>query len=187
MYKFGLTGGVNAAQLEQVVRSHLLWRYNAGVALEQSLSPGISVAYQFIYSQQGSSTPLGGSSGSDKIVNTFNYISLPAMLRFSRRTNKLFFEIGGQGGYLLNGRGYFNSSKNQTTVFQHTHKFDIGLTGGIGYRLGAHWVADARYYHGLEPILSDFTAPNPQTGIPTFYRVVKWYNRVWSLNMSYYF
>lgn len=186
-YKFGLTGGVNAAQLQQTALSHLLWRYNAGATLEQSLSPGIRIAYQLTYSQQGSSTPLTGLLGDDKLVNTFDYLSLPVLLRLSPRTNNLFLEVGGQAGYLLAGKGYFNSAKNQATPFKYTRKFDVGLTGGIGYRLGMHWVVDARYYYGLQPILADHTEPDPQTGIPTFYRVVKWYNRVWSLNMSYYF
>lgn len=185
--KFGLTGGVNAAQLQQIVRSHILWRYNTGVTVEQNISPGISVAYQLLYSQQGSSTPTSGIQGNDRIINTFNYISLPVTVRVSPKTNSLFFAVGVQGGYLLDGKGYFSSSINQATVFRNTHKIDAGPTGGIGYRLSNHWVMETRYYHGLRPILSDFTAADPQTGISTLYRSPKWYNRVWSLNLSYYF
>lgn len=193
-YKVGLTGGVNAAQLrqvmpqlQQIVRSHLLWQYNAGLALEQRFSPHIALSYQLLYSKQGSSTPLTGSLGNDRVVNQFDYISLPIMLRLNRGASKFFLEVGGQGSYLVEGKGYFASSKNQASTFHHVHRLDFGLTGGVGYRLSNHFVMDARYYHGLNPILADYTAPAPQTGIPTAYQVVKWYNRVYSMNLSYYF
>lgn len=187
IYKIGLTGGVNAAQLQQITSSHLSWQYNAGVALEQRFSTSIALSYQLLYSKQGSSTPLTGSLGNDRLINQFDYISLPMMLRLNRGAKNFFIEAGGQGGYLLEGKGYFASAKNQASTFKHVHKFDFGLTGGIGCRLGRHLIADARYYYGLNPILADYTAPAPQTGTPTFYRVAKWYNRVWSLNLSYYF
>lgn len=193
-YKVSLTGGVNAAQLRQelppllkTVNSHLLWQYNAGIALEQRFSPHIALSYQLLYSKQGSSTPVSGSGGNDKVINQFDYISLPVMLRLNRGASKFFLEVGGQGGYLLEGKGYFGSSKNQASTYHYVHRLDFGLTGGVGYKLSNHFVVDARYYYGLNPILADHTEPNPQTGIPTFYRVVKWYNRVSSLNLSYYF
>ncbi|RYE12479.1 MAG: PorT family protein [Sphingobacteriaceae bacterium] len=186
-YKFGLTSGVNAAQIKASTLSNLFWQYNAGVVLEQRFSPAIAVAYQLSYAKQGSSSLVTGLGGDDKIINELTYINLPVMLRFSRESKNFFLEAGGQVGYLLDGKGYFASSKNQATPFHHTHKIDAGLTGGIGYRLGNHLTIDARYYYGLNPILADYTAPDPATGILTFYRVSKWYNRVYSLNMSYYF
>jgi hypothetical protein len=185
-YKGGLTGGLNAAQLQQVVRSGLLWQYNLGVILEQRFSRSVALAYQLLYSKQGSSTPVTGLGGEDNLINQFDYLSLPILLRLNREAKSVFLEVGGQAGYLVAGKGYFASAKSQVSTFQHIHKFDYGLTAGIGCRLGGHLVIDARYNHGLHPILADYTVPDPQMGRPTFYRVVKWYNRVWSLNLSYY-
>lgn len=186
-YKFGVTSGLNASQIKAFDRSDLLWQYNAGLTLEQKISPGISLSYQLLYTKQGSSNSVTGLSGSDKIINELNYLNVPIMLRLNRGSKRFFLEVGGQVGYLLDGKGYFKSSKDQFSPFHHTHKVDFGLTGGIGYRMGNHFVIDSRYYHGLNTILSDYTAPDPATGTPTFYRVSRWYNRTYSLNLSYYF
>lgn len=185
-FRLGLTGGLNAAQLQQTNRSRILWRYNAGVTVEQRLSSVFAVAAHVLYSRQGSSTPVTGLGGKDKLINAFDYVSLPIMVRYSPKTERAFFEVGGQGGYLFSAEGYFGSSKNQPTTFRYVHNLDVGVTGGVGYRLSNRIVVDARYYHGIRPILANYTAPDPQTGSPTYYRVVKWYNRVWSLNLSYY-
>uniref|UniRef100_UPI00403FC232 outer membrane beta-barrel protein n=1 Tax=Spirosoma sp. SC4-14 TaxID=3128900 RepID=UPI00403FC232 len=93
----------------------------------------------------------------------------------------------GQAGYLLSANSYHSSDKEKTfTAFQHTNKIDAGLTGGVGYRLGTHLVADLRYYYGMRPLRENYTAADPQTGVPTYFRVEKWYNRVWLVNLTYY-
>ncbi|GAB4027431.1 porin family protein [Spirosoma koreense] len=186
-YRLGVTAGVNAAQIKQAELSDLFWRYNAGLTLEQRFSSALTMAYQVLYAKQGSSNPVMGLGGNDKIINELNYLTLPIMMRFTRESKNFFLQAGVQGGYLLNGKGYFASAKNQSTSFRHTHKFDLGLLGGVGYRLGNYVVVDGRYYYGLHPILADYTAPDPLTGVPTVYRATKWYNRVWSLNLNYYF
>jgi hypothetical protein len=187
-YRLGVTAGVNAAQLQQSsVRSHLLWRYNAGVALTQQISPRFGIAYELHYSRQGSSTPVTGTGGDDKVITAFDYVNLPVLFRYQPRSERGFIEVGGQGGYLLSGKGYFNSTPNQASRFSHTNKVDGGLIVGVGTRLGTHLVVDARYYHGLNQILTNYSAPDPITGVSTYYQVVKWYNRVWSLNLACFF
>jgi hypothetical protein len=101
-------------------------------------------------------------------------------------TERVFLAVGGQLGYLVAGKFYFSSAPDRVTSIAHTNKVDLGLTGGIGYRLGRHLVADLKYLHGMKPILGNFTAPNLQTGVLKYYRSEGWYNRVWSLNLSYY-
>lgn len=187
-FHLGLTAGINAAQLQQASnRSHLLWRYNVGVAAEQRFSQVWAIASSLGYARQGSSTPVTGSAGNDKLINAFDYISLPVLIRYNPKARRSFLEAGGQVGYLLSAKGYFGSSKNQPTTFRYVNNLDVGLTGGVGYRLGDHLVVDARYYHGTQPILANHSAPDPQTGISTYYQVVKWYNRVWSINLTHYF
>lgn len=185
--RFGLTGGLNASQIQQsTTPSHLLWRYNAGVTFERSFSSDLGLSYGLIYSRQGNTNKVTGSVGDDKIITSVDYLNLPIMLRVRPKTERVFIEIGGQIGYLLSGDSYFASSKNQSSDLRHTHHFDVGPTGGVGYRLGTHFVVDLRYYYGTQPILANYTASDPLTGVSTYYNVVKWYNRVYFLNLSYY-
>jgi hypothetical protein len=93
-YKFGLTSGVNAAQIKASSLSNLFWQYNGGIVLEQRFSPLIAVAYQLLYAKQGSSSPVTGLGGDDKIINELTYINLPIMLRFSRGSKNFFLKPG---------------------------------------------------------------------------------------------
>ena len=187
--RFGITVGANAGQVQtSLTLTNLLWRYNAGVTFEQQFTRNFALASELIYTRQGSRLSSTNGYVSDKYITAFDYIALPVLLRFRPKGERGFIEAGGQVGYLLSANGYHTSDKEKTfTDFQHTNKIDAGLTGGVGYPLGTHIVVDLRYYYGMRPLRENYTAPDPQTGIPTYYRVEKWYNRVWSLNLSYYF
>jgi Outer membrane protein beta-barrel domain len=192
-FRLGLIGGVNAGLIKnQAGYQSILWRYNAGITVEQRFSPAIGLIYQLIYSKQGETVNSRGYNAytgktTDKQVIGFDYMALPVMLRVRPKGERAFLEAGGQIGYLIHKSFYLASQPNQVIPIQHTQPIDVGLTGGIGYRLGKHVVVDGRYYYGMKPLRENYTAPDPQTGISTYYRVEKWYNRVWSLNLSYYF
>lgn len=187
--RFGITAGLNASQIQaSLTHPNLLWRYNAGVAFEHQFTNNFALASELIYTRQGSSLSSNNNNVSDKYITAFDYITLPVLLRFRPKGERGFIEAGGQIGYLTSANGYRTSNRESTSsAFQHTNKIDAGLTGGIGYRLGKYIVVDLRYYHGMKPMRENYTAPAPQTGISTYYQVEKWYNRVWSLNFSYYF
>lgn len=190
MFRFGVVGGINAGQINTpLVKSTtgLLWQYNVGVTVEQRFSSRFSLAYELKYARQGGTAKTSGLSGNDSNISEFNYLTLPIISRFQPRGERIFIEIGGQVGYFLSGRNYFASKKNQALSVQNMAKIDAGLVGGLGYRLGKHLVTDARYYYGMREIRRDLTAPDPTTGIPTLIKFVPQYNRVWSLNFSYYF
>lgn len=190
-YRFGLTSGLNAALIKNSsgIQS-FRWSYNAGLSLEQRFSPSFALAYQLLYSRQGETVDLkfggtGPTVGHQFI--TFDYITLPIMFRIRPKGERVFLELGGQVGSLVNNYIRITDPFNQERRFESTHQLDVGLTGGLGYRFGKHIVVDSRYYYGLKPILADFTSVNAQTGVATLNRVDKWYNRVYSLNLSYYF
>lgn len=187
--RFGVKAGVNAGQIQtSLTLTNLLWRYNAGMAFEQQFTRNFALASELIYTRQGSRFSSTNGYVSDKYISAFDYVTLPVLLRFRPKGERGFVEAGGQIGYLLSANSYHTSDKDRTfSSFQHTNKLDAGLTGGVGYRLGPHVVVDFRYYYGMKPLRENYTAPDPQTGIPTYYRVEKLYNRVWSANLSYYF
>lgn len=189
--RVGIVGGINASQIKTSTNlTNLLLRYNVGLAYEQQFSDKFALAGNFIYSKQGSSLKQAtlGNGIKDKYITNFNYLALPVLLRFRPKGERTFIEAGGQIGYLIYNKSYNTSDKEKTTEsFTHTRKVDAGMVGGVGYRLGKNVVIDARYYYGLKPLRKSFTAPDPQTGASVFYRTDRWYNRVWSLNFTYYF
>ncbi|GAB4041835.1 porin family protein [Spirosoma gilvum] len=188
--RFGVTAGLNAAQIQTSLSlDKPLWRYNAGVAFEQQFFRKFVLASELIYSRQGASEKYTGPFGQsdDRIIYAFDYLALPVLLRIRPVGERAFIQAGGQIGYLLTARNYFASKEDQALTYQHTKSIDAGLIGGVGYRLGQHFVVDGRYYYGMNPLREDYTAPDPQSGITKVYHVEKWYNRVWSVNLAYYF
>lgn len=189
-YKVGLIGGLNAGQISTPSLNNttgLLWDYNAGIALEQRFSTRFALAYELKYTRQGSKDKVSGILGNDKSISQYEYINIPVLIRYRPKGERAFIEFGGQASYFLKGRSYFASKETQSLALQNISKLDAGIIGGVGYRFGEHFVLDARYYYGMKKIRTDFTAPNPATGIPMFYTAVPQYHRVWSLNFTYYF
>lgn len=192
-FRFGLTGGVNAGLIKNYGGyQSILWRYNAGITAEQRFSGAISLASELIYSKQGETVNMIGytiytGNTTDKQFIHFDYIALPVMLRVRPKGERAYLEAGGQIGYLTHNSFHLASQPDQVRSVQHTQPMDLGLIGGIGYRLGKHVMVDGRYYYGMKSILADYTRVDPQTGGVTLVKTDQWYNRVWSLNLSYYF
>ena len=189
-YKFGLIGGVSAAQISTPslkTISGLLWYYTTGVGLQQRFSQRLALVYELKYIRQGAKAKVSGIMGNDVIVTEHDYVTLPILVQFQPKNEPVFVQLGGQSGYFLAGRSYFASGKDQASQAQNMTKLDAGLTAGVGYRLGRHGVLDARYYYGMRRIHEDFEIDDPTTGMPTLIRLVPQYNRAWSLNLSYYF
>ena len=157
-----------------------------GVSVEQFISSRLSISYELGYSTQGGYYPVTGLSGNDKTVTDLSYINLPITLRYRIKNLPISIEGGGQVGYLLSNQNYFSSSKSQTNSNKHTYAIDAGLVGGVGYRISTHWFFDAKYSIGFLPILSDYTAPDPITGVATYHRVAGVYNRTYVIKLYYY-
>lgn len=189
-YRFGLTGGLSAAQINTPdikTTTGPLWHYTVGIALQQRLSQKFALIYELKYARQGGRAETTGLLGNDVNITEFNYVSLPLIIQFQPKGEPLFIELGGQIGYFLSGRNYFASHKDQALQTQNMAKLDAGLLAGLGYRLGQHIVIDARYYYGMKTLHRDFEIADPVTGVPSMIKLIPQYNRVWSLNLSYYF
>jgi hypothetical protein len=189
-HRFGLTSGLSASQIVTPSikdATGLLWDYTVGISVEQRFSSKFALAYELKYARQGGNAKVSGLGGSDVNVSEFRYLLLPVMGQFRPNGERIFIEAGGQIGYFLSGRNYFASKKEQAFNLQNMTKLDAGLIGGLGYQLSKHFVIDARYYYGMRTIREDARVPDPITGVSTLIRFVPQYNRVWSLNMRYYF
>ncbi len=184
--RFGLSGGLNGNLIHT---NHLgpnseskgLWDYTGGISLEHRLTSSLTLSYNLLYSRQGGveliTSKLPGY-GSTKMITEFCYLTLPVMVRYNLGGGRFFMSGGPQFGYLLKAKWYaagFEGSA-QSWDLAYMRRFDVGLTSGLGYRLGKHVVLESRYYYGLNP----FNESDPQTNY-------KEYNRTWASNLVYYF
>ncbi|AKD56787.1 porin family protein [Spirosoma radiotolerans] len=189
--RLGLSGGLNgnlihANYLGPNSESKGLWDYTGGISLEHRLTPSFTVTYNLLYSRQGGieliTSKLG--LGSDQMISKLSYLTLPAMLRYQFGVRRVFISGGPQIGYFLKAEWYaarFGEGSAERWNLSSMHRFDAGLTAGIGYRLGRHFVIESRYYYGLNPI----NKPDNQTH--TYYNDYKEFNRTWASNLVYYF
>ena len=183
---FGITGGVNQNLIHATYwgpnsESKLIWDYTAGVSLEQRLTSSLTVTYNLLYSHQGGAELITSKLpgyGSSKMITKFSYLTLPVMVRYHVGGGRFFLSGGPQIGYLLKAKwyaaGFEGSAENWDLADRH--RLDVGLTGGLGYRIGKHVVIESRYYYGLP----HFNETDPQINY-------KEYNRTWASNLAYYF
>ncbi|AUD04111.1 porin family protein [Spirosoma pollinicola] len=183
--RFGLLGGLNgnlihATYLGPNSESKPRWDYTTGVSVDHWLTSSLTLGYNLLYSRQGGAELITSKIGygSTKMMTEFSYLTLPVMVRYHLGGGRFFISGGPQIGYLLKAKWYaagFESSA-QSWDLAYMRRFDVGLTGGLGYRLGRHVVLESRYYYGLNP----FNETDPQTNY-------KEYNRTWASNLVYYF
>jgi hypothetical protein len=181
--RIGITGGSNASRIKTSTNlTDLLWSYNVGLAFEKGLSDDLSLASELVYSKQGSSID---NVSSGEYITHFDYLALPVFVRYSPGGKNVFFQAGGKFGYLVNDKEIYTYNNTESNL-DHLRQWDAGVLGGIGYRIGKHVVVDARYYYGLTPLIKKHTVLDPVTLKPIFYGADRWYNRVWSLNLTVY-
>src|SRR5690554_5300320 len=163
----------------------LLWKYNAGFAFAKPLPGNFSLASELVYTRQGGSLE---ADRSGKYITEFDYISLPVLVRFRPDGKDVFVQAGGKFSYLINSERIHIGNSNTSTLddLNHLRQWDAGAIGGVGYWLGNHVVIDARYYYGMAPLIKKHTVLDPITLEPIFYGADKLYNRVWSLNLTFY-
>ena len=182
--RFGITGGLNASDIKTSFRSDILWKYNAGISFAKELSGNFSLASELVYSSQGRRLILNRP---EKYITHLDYIAIPVLVRFRPDGKNLFIQAGGKFSVLTNSREIHTNSNNisSTNDINHLRQWDAGAVGGLGYWLGSHMVVDVRYYYGLAPLIKKHTVLGPDL-TPIFYGAPKWFNRVWSLNLTYY-
>jgi hypothetical protein len=174
---------IHATYLGPNSESKPLWDYTGGVSLEHRLTSTLTVSYELLYSRQGGVELITSKIGygSSKMVTKFSYLTLPVMVRYNIGGGRVFISGGPQIGYFLKAKWYSGDFEGSAESWDLStmHRLDAGLTAGLGFRLGKHFVVESRYYYGLNPV----NKPDPQTH--TYYN--KLHNRTWASKLIYYF
>ncbi len=87
-----------------------------------------------------------------KVVNTFNYIELPLLLRYNAGANHKVFVTGGPAaGYFISGTQKSDTYGTQSFDKSTFHRLEWSMYLGAGIVLGA-WEVDLRYMQGFNDI-----------------------------------
>ena len=169
-FSVGINAGVNlnSAEFTPTVRQNTLSGMVFGVTArylsEKYFGMTCGVRMEVNYSQHGWKEYVEGFDDL-KFQRTLNYVDVPflAHLAFGKKKFQFFIDGGPQIGFYLSASSKIDGdweSMSGVVVEQHTldvkHKFDYGITGGIGFELktrkAGNFILEGRYYYAL----SDF-------------------------------
>ncbi|MBC8085471.1 MAG: PorT family protein [Hymenobacter sp.] len=126
--------------------------FHAGGFATLSINSTFAIQPELLYSQKGSKEKIGSS----EVINRFNYIDVPLLLRVNARG--LFFELGPQIGFLVAAKTEFGSlSQNIKDDF---NRVDFGYIAGLGYRLANGPGIGLRYNGGFTKLPKAVTVGN---------------------------
>lgn len=146
---FGLRGGINIAK-ETASASGVSLSTDSkvglmlGTYLTVMTSEKFGIQPELVYSSFGGSATANGQSATD----SFNYLSLPVMLRYNA-SEIISIQAGPQLGFLLSATT--SSGSQSINVKDGLNGIDFGGAFGLGFDFGA-FNAGARYYLGLSNI-----------------------------------
>ena len=181
--RYGVTGGLNLSRVKNSINlTGPLWSYRVGLALERDFSEKLSLTGELVYSRQGGSV---SDVFSGKYITNFDYLAVPLIARYRPSGKNFFIQAGGRIGFLVHNKEVYTHNNSEARL-DHLRSLDAGILGGIGYRLGRHFVVDARYYYGLTTMFKDHWVLDPVTLEPIFLATPKSFHRVWSLNLTVY-
>ena len=171
-FSVGVNAGVNltSAQFSPTVRQNQLMGTVFGVTgryiSEKYFGMTCGIRMEVNYSQHGWKEFVEGFDDL-QFQRTLNYVDIPflAHLAFGKKF-QFFIDGGPQIGFYLSDSSKISGdwdSVSGIVVEQHTldvkHKFDYGITGGIGLELktrkAGNFLLEGRYYYAL----SDFLTP----------------------------
>jgi opacity protein-like surface antigen len=118
--------------------------FTAGLVVKDlMLSDNIGFQPELLYTQKGAS--LGGFNIS------FDYFSLPLLLKFPMAESGVSFLAGPEVSYLANTR--FGGIFSYNGLF---NKVDVGLAGGLEYQVSDNLSIGGRYTYGLSNVNKNF-------------------------------
>jgi hypothetical protein len=156
--------------------------FMAGVGLNKSIHPHLSIESGLYLAQNGSKSAENGFNDGEEFYSYSDvlkmlYIDVPLLARytlFEADEGGLAFYGGVQPSLLLNAKLKSKNPGNETTetVTKNFKKFDVAATFGVGYLFTNGISIHARYDHGLTDINVDST-PNGSNYFKTYNRVFK--------------
>ncbi|MFD0931435.1 porin family protein [Psychroflexus salinarum] len=166
-FEYGFKGGINLSNITEDVPSSYETRtsMNIGAYGLYKILPKLGIQAELLYSEQGfSNDRIPDAADVEKIeeILRMQYINLPVLASHNVIEN-LWVEGGFQVGYLVNAesdreRIEINNlgSVKSTTINEgktdNYERIDVGLAGGLRYKLNRNFMIQARYTNSINDI-----------------------------------
>lgn len=187
-FEYGFKGGVNISNISGDVDSSIESKtsMNIGAYGLYKILPKLGIQVELLYSEQGyTNEPVPTPENVEKIeeILRMQYINLPVLASYNVIEN-LWLEGGIQVGYLVDAEleeetvriGDTGQVDSETITIGSKDNFkdlDVGLAGGLRYKLSQNFMLQARYTQSLNDI--NEAEPGDQ------------FNSIWSFSVGFVF
>lgn len=187
--EFGMTGGFNRSDFRGVLGAKGLNNFNIGMYFNIKLMENSYLSTGLLGKSGVGATNMSTSALDDQVIDgvfqkgtlttKINYFHLPVMWQ-QRMLSRWLFEVGFQAGLRVNAVDFFNVESNGGTielkrkVRKEFTAMDIGLLGGIGYKLKAipkGMSVGLLYYYGLVDVRKDPSLQINNTSLYVYLRI----------------
>ena len=187
-FEYGFKGGLNLSNIsgDEVSNYETRTSMNIGAYGLYKILPKLGIQAELLYSEQGFSERFDSEEvdiDEIKSLTRMQYINLPVLVSYNL-IEQLWIEGGVQVGYLVNAeeereeRSIDDSGQliSETETINQTNRYEgleLGLLGGLRYKLSQNFMIQARYEKSINDIDKELAGDQ--------------FNEVWSFSVGYVF
>jgi long-subunit fatty acid transport protein len=189
-FEYGFKGGLNLSNItgdgEEVSGYDTRTSMNIGMYGLYKILPKLGLQAELLYSEQGFSERFDSeiiNIDEIKSLTRMQYINVPVIVSYNL-IEQLWIEGGVQVGYLVNAEEereerFINDSNqliSETETIDQTSTYEsleLGLLGGLRYKLSQNFMIQARYQKSINDIDKDLVGDQ--------------FNEVWSFSVGFVF
>ena len=187
-FEYGFKGGLNLSNIsgDEVSNYETRTSMNIGAYGLYKILPKLGIQAELLYSEQGFSERFNSENvniDEIKSLTRMQYINLPVLVSYNL-IEQLWIEGGVQVGYLVNAeeereeRSIDDSDQliSETETINQTNRYEgleLGLLGGLRYKLSQNFMIQARYEKSINDIVKELAGDQ--------------FIEVWSFSVGYVF
>jgi len=190
-FEYGFKGGVNLSSIsgdgDKVSNYDTKASMNIGGYGLYKILPKLGIQAELLYSEQGFSERFDSEEvdiDEIKSLTRMQYINLPVLVSYNL-IEQLWMEGGVQVGYLVdaeeereersinNESGQLDSATKTIDQTSRYESLELGLLGGLRYKLSQNFMIQARYQKSINDIDKDLVGDQ--------------FNEVWSFSVGFVF
>jgi hypothetical protein len=190
-FEYGFKGGVNLSSIsgdgDKVSNYDTKASMNIGMYGLYKILPKLGIQAELLYSEQGFSDRFDVEEDEDideiKSLTRMQYINVPVLASYNL-IEQLWIEGGVQVGYLvdaeeeketrsIDGSGQLDSVTKTIDQTSRYENLELGLLGGLRYKLSQNFMIQARYEKSINDIDKDLVGDQ--------------FNEVWSFSVGFVF
>jgi len=187
-FEYGFKGGLNLSNIsgDEVSNYETRTSMNIGAYGLYKILPKLGIQAELLYSEQGFSERFNSENvniDEIKSLTRMQYINLPVLVSYNL-IEQLWIEGGVQVGYLVNAeeeeeKRFIDGSGqliSETETINQTNRYEgleLGLLGGLRYKLSQNFMIQARYEKSINDIDKELAGDQ--------------FNEVWSFSVGFLF